>query len=162
MSETRSNRDYLTAHWLEVYVHVKNKNPDEVLAAFVEPEVVEKWFVEECRFAGRAGGELYWKWWDGMEETALVREYEPGKKLVCEWNAGEGIRTTFTMTLEWLPDKNATRLTLREGPFPCTEAGMKAFSDIATGWGHEFLALRMFLEHGIDTRHRWNEGTGGM
>lgn len=152
-SVSRAGNEYLTEHWLDAGCRVK-KRPEEVMAAFVDPDVVNKWFTIECRADLRPGGDLYWKWRDDQEDTGTIKEYEPGKKLVVEWNAGFGIRTTFALTLEWLEEHQATRLRIHEGPFPCTENGMKAFNDLSTGWGHELLAMRMCLEYGIDTRFK--------
>jgi len=151
-----AGEEYKTETWLDASCFVKAK-PEAVIAALVDPVVVNKWFTIDCRADLRAGGELYWKWSDTQEETSLIKAYEPGKRLVCEWNACEGIRTTFEMTLEWNDEKQATRVGLHEGPFPCTEKGLTAYNDLSNGWGHELLAMRMWLEHGIDTRHAWNK-----
>ncbi|MEP0815127.1 MAG: SRPBCC domain-containing protein [bacterium] len=152
MSQAQGKTEYLAEHWLDAGCHINGKRPQEVLDALIVPEIVNCWFTRECRSDVRPGGTLFWKWSDSEEETCAVLEYEPGRKLVCEWNSAGGVRTAFTITVDWLEDRQATRLRLREGPFPCTEAGMKAFVDIATGWGHELLAMRLWLEQGMDTR----------
>ena len=148
----------LTETWLTAGIHIRGVKPETVLDAFVIPDVVNGWFTQECRCDLRVGGELYWKWTSEMKESCVITAWQPGKRLAFRWPIGEGLETECTIDVEWIKDKNATKLSLREGPFPLTAHGLKMFNEIANGWGHELLALRIFLVEGIDPR---DSGVGG-
>lgn len=59
--------------------------PDEVWEALTEPERLEEWFANEVELDPRPGGEGVFRWDDGEERHAVVRELEPQKRLVLEW-----------------------------------------------------------------------------
>ena len=65
-------------------------SPDEVWEALTEPERLEEWFATEVELDPRPGGEGVFRWGDGEERRAIVREAEPGERLVLDWDdAGE-------------------------------------------------------------------------
>lgn len=147
-----NNMENTNETWLTAGIHIRGVRPEKALEAFVTPEIVNSWFTAECRCELRVGGKLYWKWSDTMEETCVITDWRPGERLAFKWSIGEGLFTECTIDAEWIDDKNATKLSLREGPFPLTAHGLKMFNEIANGWGHELLALRIFLVEGIDPR----------
>src|SRR2546429_6308788 len=59
--------------------------PDEVWEALTEPERLEEWFATEVELDARPGGEGIFRWGDGEERRALVREAEPEERLVLDW-----------------------------------------------------------------------------
>src|SRR4051812_50102756 len=63
--------------------------PEEVWEALTEPERLEEWFATEVELDARPGGEGVFRWGDGEERRALVREAEPEERLVLGWE-GEG------------------------------------------------------------------------
>ena len=82
--------------------------PQEVWEALTEPERLEEWFANEVEVDVRPGGAGRFRWDDGDERHAVVREVEPGERLGLDW--GDGGRVVFT--LEEVPD--GTRLLVRE------------------------------------------------
>ena len=82
--------------------------PEEVWQALTEPERLEEWFANEVELDVRPGGAGRFRWDDGDERHAVVREVEPGERLVLDWD-DEG-RVVFT--LEEVPD--GTRISVRE------------------------------------------------
>ena len=82
--------------------------PEEVWEALTEPERLEEWFANEVELDVRPGGTGRFRWDDGDERCAVVREVEPGERLVLDWD-DEG-RVVFT--LEEVPE--GTRLEVRE------------------------------------------------
>src|SRR3954453_5611314 len=60
-------------------------SPTEVWEALTEPERLEEWFATEVELDPRPGGEGVFRWGDGEERRALVREAEPGERLVLGW-----------------------------------------------------------------------------
>src|SRR5947208_12427315 len=61
------------------------ETPDEVWEALTEPERLEEWFASEAELDARPGGEGVFRWGDGEERRALVREAEPEERLVLDW-----------------------------------------------------------------------------
>ena len=82
--------------------------PEEVWEALTDPEQLEEWFANEVELDLRPGGAGRFRWNDGDERCAVVREVEPGERLVLDWD-DEG-RVVFT--LEEVPE--GTRISVRE------------------------------------------------
>ena len=62
--------------------------PKEVWEALTEPERLEEWFASEVSFDARPGGEGIFRWGDGDERRAVVREVEEAERLVLDWDDG--------------------------------------------------------------------------
>jgi uncharacterized protein YndB with AHSA1/START domain len=82
--------------------------PEEVWEALTEPDRLEEWFANEVELDVRPGGAGRFRWDDGEERRAVVREVEPEERLVLDWD-DEG---EVVFTLEEVPD--GTRLLVRE------------------------------------------------
>jgi uncharacterized protein YndB with AHSA1/START domain len=61
-------------------------SPEEVWEALTEPERLEEWFATEAELDARPGGAAVFRWGDGDERRAVVREAEPGERLVLDWD----------------------------------------------------------------------------
>jgi uncharacterized protein YndB with AHSA1/START domain len=59
---------------------------EEVWEALTEPERLEEWFATEVELDAQPGGEGIFRWGDGEERRATVREAEPGERLVLDWD----------------------------------------------------------------------------
>jgi len=62
--------------------------PEEVWEALTEPERLEEWFATEVELDARPGGEGVFRWGDGEERRATVRELEQEERLVLDWDDG--------------------------------------------------------------------------
>src|SRR2546421_13024937 len=62
------------------------ETPDEVWEALTEPERLEEWFASEAELDARPGGEGVFRWGDGDERRAVVREAQPEERLVLDWD----------------------------------------------------------------------------
>jgi uncharacterized protein YndB with AHSA1/START domain len=82
--------------------------PDELWEALTDPEQLEEWFANDVELDPREGGEGHFRWDNGEERHATVREAVPGEKLVLDWD-DEG---AVEFDLEPVPD--GTRLVVRE------------------------------------------------
>jgi uncharacterized protein YndB with AHSA1/START domain len=76
-----------------VELHVEREvvfpaEPDEVWEALTDPERLEEWFATEVELDARPGGEGVFRWGDGEERRAVVREAEPEERLVLDWDDG--------------------------------------------------------------------------
>ena len=60
--------------------------PEEVWAALTEPERLEEWFANDVELDAREGGEGTFRWDDGDERHAVVRELDPPHRIVLDWD----------------------------------------------------------------------------
>jgi uncharacterized protein YndB with AHSA1/START domain len=65
--------------------------PDEVWEALTEPERLEEWFASEVELDARPGGEGVFRWGDGDERRAVVRELEEPERMVLDWDDGGSV-----------------------------------------------------------------------
>jgi uncharacterized protein YndB with AHSA1/START domain len=78
--------------------------PDEVWEALTAPERLEEWFASEAELDARPGGEGVFRWGDGDERHAVVRELEQDERLVLDWDDGG------TVAIELEPVVEGTRI----------------------------------------------------
>ncbi|HET7567763.1 MAG TPA: SRPBCC family protein [Gaiellaceae bacterium] len=64
------------------------ERPEEVWAALTESERLEEWFASEAELDARPGGEGVFRWGDGDERHAVVREADAPERLVLDWDDG--------------------------------------------------------------------------
>jgi len=64
---------------------VFHASPAEVWEALTDPERLEEWFASEAELDARPGGAGVFRWGDGEERRAVVREAEPEERLVLDW-----------------------------------------------------------------------------
>lgn len=128
--------------------------PAMVYQAFVDPEHLAQWFgplvfhcpIETIEVDARPGGR--WKMtmvnndnpeWTSPLDSVIVEVVENqllvGYELTKDF-PGVPDGTKITMSVEFLPEGDGTRLELRQGPFPPQMAEM---SEI--GWGQSFHKL---------------------
>src|SRR5512133_3423942 len=62
------------------------EEPDEVWESLTDPERLEEWFASDVELDAQPGGEGVFRWGDGEERRAVVREAEPGERLVLDWD----------------------------------------------------------------------------
>jgi uncharacterized protein YndB with AHSA1/START domain len=70
---------------------VLEETPDEVWEALTEPERLEEWFATEVELDARPGGEGVFRWGDGDERRAVVREVDEAERLVLDWDDGGAV-----------------------------------------------------------------------
>src|SRR2546430_2297493 len=64
-------------------------SPTEVWEALTEPERLEEWFATEVELDVQPGGEGVFRWGDGDERHAVVREVVEEERLVLDWEDGQ-------------------------------------------------------------------------
>ncbi len=82
--------------------------PAEVWSALTDPERLEEWFATEVELDARPGGEGVFRWGDGEQRRATVREIEHEERLVLDWDDGGEV------VLELEEAEDATRVRVRE------------------------------------------------
>lgn len=60
--------------------------PEEVWESLIEPERLEEWFANDVELDPRPGGEGVFRWDDGEERHAVVRELDEPRRLVLDWD----------------------------------------------------------------------------
>jgi uncharacterized protein YndB with AHSA1/START domain len=85
------------------------ESPDEVWEALTEPEQLEEWFANQVELDPRPGGAGVFRWENGEERHATVREADQAERLVLDWDDDGG---EVEFTLEEVDD--GTRLVVRE------------------------------------------------
>jgi uncharacterized protein YndB with AHSA1/START domain len=81
---------------------------EEVWGALTEPERLEDWFANDVDLDLRPGGGASFRWSNGEERHATVKEVDPERRLSFEWD-DEG---EVELTLD--DDVDGTRLTVIE------------------------------------------------
>jgi uncharacterized protein YndB with AHSA1/START domain len=84
------------------------ESPAEVWQALTESERLEEWFATEAELDPRPGGEGVFRWGDGDERRATVREVEQEERLVLDWDDGGEV------VLELEPAEEGTRVRVVE------------------------------------------------
>ncbi len=84
------------------------ETPDEVWEALTEAERLEEWFATEVELDARPGGEGVFRWGDGDERHAVVREVDEAERLGLDWDDGG------TVGLELEPVVDGTRVRVAE------------------------------------------------
>jgi uncharacterized protein YndB with AHSA1/START domain len=100
--------------------------PDELWEALTDPRRLEEWFANDVEFDPQEGGAGIFRWDNGEERSATVREAVPGERLVLDWD-DEG-----AVEFELVPDDEGTRLTVRESsPDVTTALELRAMALVA-------------------------------
>ncbi len=64
---------------------------EEVWESLTDPERLEEWFATDVELDARPGGEGVFRWGDGDERRAVVRELEEAERLVLDWDDGGSV-----------------------------------------------------------------------
>jgi uncharacterized protein YndB with AHSA1/START domain len=99
------------------------ESPGEVWEALTEPERLEEWFASEAELDARPGGAGVFRWGDGEERRAVVREAEEAERLVLDWDDGGEVVVELEET------DGGTRVRIREtSPEFTTALGLRALA----------------------------------
>jgi uncharacterized protein YndB with AHSA1/START domain len=79
--------------------------PEEVWEALTEPERLEEWFATEVELDPQPGGEGVFRWGDGDERRAVVREVVEEERIVFDWDDG-----SVVLELEEIEDGTRVRV----------------------------------------------------
>ncbi len=91
----------------------------EVWAALTEAERLADWFANDVELDVEPGGRGVFRWWNGEERHAVVREVVDGERLAFDWVDERGIAST--VELELAETTEGTRLTVTETTTAATE-----------------------------------------
>ena len=130
----------------------------DVYEAIADPEQLSQYFTTGgARGRLEPGAEVSWDFHDfpGAFPVTVV-EADPPRRIVIEWEgsetAGAPGSTTTTFELEPVDDGARTLVTITESSWLPTPTGAEnAFGNCA-GWTGMLLALKAWVEHGINLR----------
>ena len=100
------------------------ESPAELWEALTEPERLEEWFATEVELDARPGGRGVFRWGDGEERHATVRQAAEQERLVLDWEDDGG-----EVVLELEEVDGGTRLRVVEStPEFATALALRAFA----------------------------------
>ena len=70
---------------------------EEAWEAITDSERLEEWFANDVELELRPGGAATFRWDNGEERRAVVREVEPQERLALRWDDGEPGEVEFTL-----------------------------------------------------------------
>ena len=76
------------------------EEPDEVWESLTDPERLEEWFASDVELDARPGGEGVFRWGDGDERHAVIRELEESERLVLDWDDGGSVAIELEPVVE--------------------------------------------------------------
>jgi len=121
----------------------------EVFGAFIDPSVTTNfWFT---RSSGRleAGHEVRWDWeMYGASTSVLVKDIEPNKRIVIEWDGYSG-RTTVEWRFAARADGTTYVVITESGWTGDGDELVKYVAESTQGFTWTLAGLKAFLEHGI-------------
>ncbi|MGB5485117.1 SRPBCC family protein [Parasphingorhabdus sp.] len=137
---------------------------EEVFEAVADPEKLSGYFTTGgAKGRLETGATVMWDFHDFPGAFPVeVTEVIPNEKISILWEAGDGsedscdggsagYNVAATMTFEALDD-NRTLVTISEGGWRQTEAGLKTSYGNCEGWMQMLCSLKMWIEHGINLR----------
>lgn len=130
----------------------------EVYEAVADPEQLSKYFTTGgARGRLEEGAEVTWDFHDFPGAfPVMVLEADPPRRLVIEWEGtaatGDTGRTTTTFEFEPVDDGARTLVTITESSWLATREGAASAFGNCAGWTGMALALKAWVEHGINLR----------
>lgn len=121
----------------------------EVFDAFVNPEVITKFWFTHSSGPLVAGEKVEWTWsMFNLTVPVLVKSVTPDKEIVMEWGNGEDI-TLVTWTFKTLAGKGTFVSVVNEGFKGDTAKVLAAVRDSTEGFTIVLAGAKAYLEHGL-------------
>lgn len=128
--------------------------PDEVFRAISEGDAITRWFAPEASVTPGVGGAVTLSWGPGMEGTAPISGWDPGKRFAWTEQHGDGEPKVVEFLIE-AAEGGKTVLRLVHSGF-ADDANFDSEFDSTTGGWTTFLRLLQFdlAEHkGAPAKH---------
>lgn len=130
----------------------------EVYEAVADPEQLSKYFTTGgARGRLQPGSEVTWDFHDFPGAFPItVIDADPPRRIVIEWDgeatAGGAGTTRTTFEFEPIDDDTRTLVTITESSWLPTPDGAKSAFGNCEGWTGMLMALKAWVEHGINLR----------
>src|SRR5262245_49875110 len=117
--------------------------PGEVFAAFVNPTMLRKFWLQDASGPLAPGARVKWKFMvPGAEDDVVVRRFEAPHRLAFDWSDGSHVDMTFDGF-----EGQATRVTVTVGGFS-GDGVMQQATDTIEGFSIVLCDLKTLLESG--------------
>ncbi|CAN7198990.1 SRPBCC family protein [Variovorax paradoxus] len=121
----------------------------EVFEAFIDPRVTTNFWFTKSSGRLEAGREVRWDWeMYGASTSVLVKDIEPDKRIVIEWDGYSG-RTTVEWTFSEREDGTTYVVITESGWTGDGDELFKYVAESTQGFTWTLAGLKAFLEHGI-------------
>lgn len=143
--------DSLRDRWVTI-TRLLNAPPARVYRAWSAPDELAGWFPIAVEGSLAVGATTILTWHDRRIPIDVL-EAEPGRifRFRWPWLADDSYTTEVTVRLQ--PHGYGTRLTLTDGPFDLTRAGvLDAYAEALEGWGEALAGLRAQVDFSVDIR----------
>jgi uncharacterized protein YndB with AHSA1/START domain len=143
LGTVRADGDLMTLQFERRY----DASPDEVWAAFTEPESISRWLFADAVLEPRIGGDFRLRWSEN-EVGGTVLVWEPPRTLEVEWNE-TNLRSILRIEITALENGAALALEHRNITTKNAAIGMGA------GWHAHLEALGEILSGREASSERW-------
>jgi len=128
--------------------------PDRLFAAFTDPTVLTKWFVEKAVITPRKGSTFRFTWAGEYTMRGKVKNVVPPQKLTLTWVDRFERGKVFETEARFVFTKRGrgTQLSLIHRGFKSGKKWVALYGAIQSGWAYYLTNLRSVLEHGVDLR----------
>jgi uncharacterized protein YndB with AHSA1/START domain len=127
------------------------KTANEIFEAVVDPEKMNKYFINTSTGRMESGKSITWTWEDFEGEHEIkVGKIEKDKTVSFEWK-GSGVNCVVVITLE-PKGENKTLVKITEAEWPADYKGANRCMGQVEGWTNFICCLKAYLEYGIDLR----------
>jgi uncharacterized protein YndB with AHSA1/START domain len=127
--------------------------PRAVYDLFATAAGLDSWFTTGAEVDAWSGGRIRYRWRDWgpervtTEALGVVREADPPRRFVFEWDSADERTTIVEMDFEAVDAGTVMRL--REFGFSDGARGEQALAREATGWGEAMTLAKFRVEHGL-------------
>jgi uncharacterized protein YndB with AHSA1/START domain len=128
--------------------------PEEVWRAITEGDAITRWFAPEAEVDPGMGGTILLSWGPGMEGTAPITAWEPGRRFAWTERAGSDLPKVSEFIIE-ASDGGKTVLRLIQSGFGPGASFDAEYDSTSGGWRSFLQLLRLDLEahRGMPGRH---------
>ncbi len=140
-----------------VWVHV-SAPPADVYEAVADPDKLSGYFTTGgAKGRAETGATVTWEFADFPGPFDVeIDEAAPPTRLSFRWDANEEgadpFKTTVTFVFEPVDGGKRTKVSVTESGWHDTDAGQKAAYGNCMGWSQMLMAMKAWVEHGINLR----------
>ena len=140
-----------------VWLHV-SRAPQQVYDAVADPDQLSRYFTTGgAKGWAETGATVTWEFGDFPGPFPVeIDEALPPERIVLRWDAqeegGKKYKTKVIFTFEPVDGGNRTKVSVTESGWQDNPASQKAAYGNCMGWSQMLMALKAWVEHGINLR----------
>ena len=127
-----------------------HRSPRDVFNAFVDPSLTRRFWINDSTGSLAPGASVTWDLTsDGAQAEVVVRQFEPGERLVFDWGDGNDMTTVDFEFSPWRTD--GCYVTVTETGFTGDADQLAAHAaDSTGGFTMALCSLKALLDHDIE------------